>query len=231
MVERLRVLIVDDQRLLCEGFRKLIELEPDLEVVGMAGDGEEALAMVERLSATRTAPDVVLMDVRMPRLDGIAATRAIIERWPEIRVVILTTFDDRELIQAGLQAGALGYVLKDITAEQLATTIRVVAQGQVLLHPDVAHKVLASLSSAPIEPTMIAPATPAFVGVSDVAQLTEREREILALLARGASNREISETLYIAGGTVKNHLSNVLGKLGVRDRTQAALKARELGLL
>jgi DNA-binding NarL/FixJ family response regulator len=104
-------------------------------------------------------------------------------------------------------------------------------QGQVLLHPDVAQKVIASLSSALIEPTMIAPATPAFVGVSDVAQLTEREREILALLARGASNREISETLYIAGGTVKNHLSNILGKLGVRDRTQAALKARELGLL
>lgn len=231
MVERLRVLIVDDQRLLCEGFRKLIELEPDLEVVGMAGDGEEALVMVERLSATRTAPDVVLMDVRMPRLDGIRATRAIIERWPEIRVVILTTFDDRELIQAGLQAGALGYVLKDITAEQLATTIRVVAQGQVLLHPDVAQKILASLSPAPIEPATIAPATPAFIGVSDMAQLTEREREILALLARGASNREISETLYIAGGTVKNHLSNILGKLGVRDRTQAALKARELGLL
>ena len=231
MTERLRVLIVDDQRLLCEGFRRLIELEPDLEVVGMAGDGEEALAMVERLSATRTAPDVVLMDVRMPRLDGIRATRAIIERWPEIRVVILTTFDDRELIQAGLQAGALGYVLKDITAEQLATTIRVVAQGQVLLHPDVAHKVFASFSCAPIEPALIAPITPAFVGGSGVAQLTEREREILTLLARGASNREISETLYIAGGTVKNHLSNILGKLGVRDRTQAALKARELGLL
>jgi DNA-binding NarL/FixJ family response regulator len=231
MAERLRVLIVDDQRLLCEGFRKLIELEPDLEVVGMAADGEEALAMVERLSATRTAPDVVLMDVRMPRLDGIAATRAFKERWPEIRVVILTTFDDRELIQAGLQAGAQGYVLKDITAEQLATTIRVVAQGQVLLHPDVAHKVLASLSSAPIEPAVTAPATPAFVGESELLQLTEREREILALLARGASNREISETLYIASGTVKNHLSNILGKLGVRDRTQAALKARELGLL
>ncbi len=231
MAERLRVLIVDDQRLLCEGFRKLIELEPDLEVVGMAADGQEALAMVERLSATRTAPDVVLMDVRMPRLDGITATRAFKKRWPEIRIVILTTFDERELIQAGLQAGAEGYVLKDITAEQLAMTIRVVAQGQVLLHPDVAHKVLASLSSPPIEPAMIAPPIPAFVGGSDVAQLTEREREILALLARGASNREISETLYIAGGTVKNHLSNILGKLGVRDRTQAALKARELGLL
>jgi DNA-binding NarL/FixJ family response regulator len=167
----------------------------------------------------------------MPRLDGIAATRAFKERWPQIRVVILTTFDDRELIQAGLQAGAHGYVLKDITAEQLATTIRVVAQGQVLLHPDVAHKVLASLSSAPIEPAVTAPAIPAFAGGSELLQLTEREREILALLARGASNREISETLYIAGGTVKNHLSNILGKLGVRDRTQAALKARELGLL
>ncbi|HEU5378384.1 MAG TPA: response regulator transcription factor [Ktedonobacteraceae bacterium] len=231
MTERIRVLIVDDQRLLCEGFRKLIELEPDLEVIGMAGDGKEALAAVERLQAEQTAPHVVLMDVRMPRLDGIAATRAIIECWPKIRVVILTTFDDRELIQAGLQAGALGYVLKDITAEQLATTIRVVAQGQVLLHPEVAHKVLASFSSPPLSPTVTAPAIPVSDGTSDEAQLTEREREVLALLARGASNREISETLYIANGTVKNHLSNILGKLGVRDRTQAALKARELGLL
>jgi DNA-binding NarL/FixJ family response regulator len=224
-------MIVDDQRLLCEGFRELIELQPNLEVVGIAGDGEEALATVERLQTEHMAPDVVLMDVRMPRLDGITATRALIERWPEIRVVILTTFDERELIQAGLQAGALGYVLKDITAKQLATTIRVVAQGQVLLHPDVAQKVLASFSYAPVEPAVTAPPTPAFDGESNVAQLTEREREILALLARGASNREISETLYIAGGTVKNHLSNILGKLGVRDRTQAALKARELGLL
>ncbi|HLZ61589.1 MAG TPA: response regulator transcription factor [Ktedonosporobacter sp.] len=118
MTERLRVLIVDDQRLLCEGFRKLIELEPDLEVVGTAVDGRGALATVDRLSARRLAPDVVLMDVQMPRLDGIRATRALKERWPEIRVVILTTFDDRELIQAGLQAGTEGYVLKDITAEQ-----------------------------------------------------------------------------------------------------------------
>jgi DNA-binding NarL/FixJ family response regulator len=228
MAERIRVLIVDDQRLLREGFRKLIELEPNLEVVGTAGDGEEALATVERLHAERTAPEVVLMDVRMPRLDGIAATRAFKERWPEIRIVILTTFDDRELIQAGLQAGAQGYLLKDITAEQLATTIRVVAQGQVLLHPEVANKVIAAFPSAPIESAV---AAPALVGVSELSQLTEREREILALLAHGASNREISETLYIAGGTVKNHLSNILGKLGVRDRTQAALKARELGLL
>jgi DNA-binding NarL/FixJ family response regulator len=231
MAEIIHVLIVDDQRLLCEGFRKLIELEPGLEVIGMAGNGEEALATVERLQGKGTPPNVVLMDVRMPRMDGIAATRAFKERWPEMRIVILTTFDDRELIQAGLQAGADGYVLKDITAEQLATTIRVVAQGQVLLHPDVAHKVLASLPSASSEPATIPPSPRSFSDANDVAQLTEREREILALLARGASNREISEALYIASGTVKNHLSNILGKLGVRDRTQAALKARELGLL
>jgi DNA-binding NarL/FixJ family response regulator len=227
MAERIRVLIVDDQRLLCEGFRKLIEIEPQLEVVGMAADGEEALAATERLIAADTAPDVVLMDVRMPRLDGIAATRIFKERWPAVRIVILTTFDDRELIQAGLQAGASGYVLKDITAEQLATTIHGVAQGQVLLHPDVASAVVASFAQASSEPEA---AISASVGANGLTQLTDREREILALLARGASNREISETLYIAGGTVKNHLSNILSKLGVRDRTQAALKARELGL-
>lgn len=231
MGEHIRVMIVDNQGLLREGFRRLIELEPNLEVVGMAGDGEEALSTVELLVAERRCPDVVLMDVRMPRLDGIAATRALKQHWPEIRTVILTTFDDRDLIQAGLQAGALGYVLKDITAEQLAMTIRVAAQGQVLLHPDVASKVIASLSSAQTESPLTSSANPTHVGGSEGVPLTEREREILALLARGASNREISEALYIASGTVKNHLSNILGKLGVRDRTQAALKARELGLL
>lgn len=228
MTEHIRVMIVDDQRLLCEGFRELIELEPNLKVVGMAGDGEEALVTVERLLAEQMAPDVVLMDVRMPGMDGIEATRAFKERWPEMRIVILTTFDDRGLIHAGLQAGALGYVLKDITAEQLVMTIRVVAQGQVLLHPEVAQKVVASLSSMALKPAAL---SPALTDGSGVEQLTERERKILALLARGASNREISETLYIASGTVKNYLSNILGKLGVRDRTQAALKARELGLL
>src|SRR5215472_9557623 len=177
-------MIVDDQKLLCEGFRKLIEMEVDFEVVGVASDGEEALALAERLQAQQKAADVVLMDVRMPRMDGIAATRIFRERWPGIRIVILTTFDDVDLIQAGLQAGALGYLLKDISAEQLATTIRAVAQGQVLLHPDVAHKVFASLSFAPVES-----AVRVSEGASDVAQLTEREREILSLLARGATNR------------------------------------------
>ena len=236
MDKPIHVLIVDDQRLLCEGFRKLIELEPDLEVVGTAGDGEEALAFTEQLMVAQRTPDVVLMDVRMPRLDGIAATRIFKDRWPEIQVIILTTFDDRELIHAGLQAGAQGYVLKDITTEQLAAAIRAVAQGQVLLHPEVASAVLASLSSLPTlasGPSDVAATVPPTLANSAVgvfAPLTEREREILALLARGASNREISQTLYIASGTVKNHLSNIMGKLGVHDRTQAALKARELHL-
>src|SRR5215469_7220634 len=226
-------MIVDDQKLLCEGFRKLIEMEVDFEVVGVASDGEEALALAERLQAQQKAADVVLMDVRMPRMDGIAATRIFRERWPGIRIVILTTFDDVDLIQAGLQAGALGYLLKDISAEQLATTIRAAAQGQVLLHPDVASKVFALLPSSTVSQPSAAQAIPshAHSASSDLEQLTEREREILLLLARGASNREISETLYITGGTVKNHLSNILSKLGVRDRTQAALKARELGML
>jgi len=144
-------------------------------------------------------------------------------------VVILTTFDERELIQAGLQAGAQGYVLKDISAEQLAVVIRAAAQGQVLLHPEVASAVLASLSSSASAAT--APSSSTTVGMGVFAPLTEREREILSLLARGASNREISQSLFIASGTVKNHLSNIMGKLGVRDRTQAALKARELGFL
>ena len=231
MQQCIRVMIVDDQHLLREGFRKLIDMEPDLEVIGTAGNGLEALATVERLQAVGIVPDVVLMDIRMPHMDGIAATRAFRERWREIRIVILTTFDDQEQIEAGLGAGALGYVLKDSTTEQLAMAIRVVAQGQVLLHPNVASKVVASFSSTSNESEIAVPATPVPIDAREVGSLTEREREILSLLARGASNREISETLFIASGTVKNHMSNIMGKLGVRDRTQAALKAQELGLL
>ncbi len=233
MANPIRIMIVDDQQLLCEGFRKLIELEPDFEVVGMAGSGEEALALAEGLQTTQCLPDVVLMDVRMSHMDGIAATGIFRERWPGSRVVILTTFDDIELIQAGLQAGALGYLLKDISAEQLAITIRAAAQGQVLLHPEVASKIFALLPPSAIlrpSPAQTVP-PPAVSASSDVEQLTEREREILLMVARGASNREISEALFITGGTVKNHLSNILSKLGVRDRTQAALKAREIGML
>jgi DNA-binding NarL/FixJ family response regulator len=222
--KRIRVLIVDDQTLVREGFRKLLEMEPDFVVVDTAGDGEAALAITEQLYAQQMPPDVILMDIRMPRMDGIAATRQIKKRWPDAHIVILTTFDDIELIHAGLHAGALGYLLKDVTSERLAGTIRMAAQGQVLLQPDIASKVFATLSPPAPPPVTSASST------GNIEHLTDREREILKMVAAGAANREIAEALFITEGTVKNHLSNVLSKLGVRDRTQAALKAKELGL-
>ena len=240
MTTRIRVLIVDDQTLVREGFRKLLEFEPDFEVVGTASDGVAAITAVEQLHQTGTPPDVILMDIRMPRMDGIAATRALKERWPDAHIVILTTFDDTELIHTGLRAGALGYSLKDITAEQLAMPVRTAASGQVLVQPDIASKVLSAFAPpAPVRSSHFAPNASSFSSSSpstyidataSIEPLTEREREILMLVARGASNRQIAENLYLTEGTVKNHMSNILGKLGVRDRTQAALKAKELGL-
>jgi len=166
----------------------------------------------------------------MPRMDGIEATRTIIRRWDEARIVILTTFDDIELIRAGLAAGALGYLLKDVTSEQLASTVRAAANGEALLQPDITSKVFSNLlSTSPIksvsDPTKSAHASSD--SMAYIESLTEREREILTLVAQGASNRQIGELLFITEGTVKNHMSNILSKLGLRDRTQAALYARE----
>src|SRR5215469_6748798 len=191
MMTRIRVLIVDDQTLVREGFRKLLELEPDIEIVDMANNGEAALTAVERLHAQNTPPDVILMDIRMPNMDGIIATRAIKERWPDAHVVILTTFDDTELIHAGLRAGALGYSLKDITAEQLAMTVRTAARGQVLLQPDIASKVFSAFTSsnstrtsAPsLHTTPPISTAPSYIdSPASIEQLTEREREILMLV-------------------------------------------------
>ncbi len=227
---RIRVLIVDDQTLVREGFRKLLELESDFEVVDTASNGEAAIAAVERLHQAGSSPDVILMDIRMPRMDGIEATRAIKERWDESRIVILTTFDDIELIRAGLAAGALGYLLKDVTSEQLASTVRAAANGEALLQPDIASKVFSTLLSTPPAKSVSASAKSANTSSNSMAyveNLTEREREILTLVAKGASNRQIGELLFITEGTVKNHMSNILSKLGLRDRTQAALYARE----
>jgi DNA-binding NarL/FixJ family response regulator len=227
---RIRVLIVDDQTLVREGFRKLLELESDFEVVDTANNGEAAIAAVERLHQAGSSPDVILMDIRMPRMDGIEATRAIKERWDESRIVILTTFDDIELIRAGLAAGALGYLLKDVTSEQLASTVRAAANGEALLQPDIASKVFSTLLSTPPAKSVSASAKSANTSSDSMAyveNLTEREREILTLVAKGASNRQIGELLFITEGTVKNHMSNILSKLGLRDRTQAALYARE----
>jgi len=214
----IKLLLVDDQALFREGLHTLLSVHPDLDVVGEADNGQEALALVESLQ-----PDVVLMDLRMPVLDGVAATRALKENRPQCRVIVLTTFDDDEYVFEGLRAGAVGYLLKDVSSDKLVEAIRAAARGETFLQPSVAAKVVAEFTR--LAEQKAAPAQ------SLVEPLSERELEILALVATGASNKEIAADLFIAEGTVKNHLTNILGKLGVRDRTQAALKAKELGLI
>ena len=234
--ETIRVLLVDDQTLLRESFRRLLELEgKGIEVVGTAADGIEALAAIERLERAGRIPHVVLMDVRMPRLDGVGATRQVAARWPDVRVMMLTTFDDDEYFFEGLQAGARGYLLKDVTSDELMKAVRDVYRGESPIQPLMAAKLVARLTRQPSAQTHAATPTPAVRGGASstgmpVEDLTEREREILRLIARGDNNREIGETLFITEGTVKNHVSNILSKLALRDRTQAALWAREHGL-
>lgn len=233
----IRVLLVDDQTLLRDSFRRLLELEGEgIEVVGTAADGIEALAAIERLARAGRTPHVVLMDVRMPRLDGVGATKQIAARWPDVRVMMLTTFDDDEYFFEGLQAGARGYLLKDVTADELVKAVRDVFRGESPIQPSMAAKLVARLTRHPpaaaAHPATATPANGrgASVAGMPIDDLTEREREILRLIARGDNNREIGETLFITEGTVKNHVSNILSKLALRDRTQAALWAREHGL-
>jgi DNA-binding NarL/FixJ family response regulator len=218
MAETIRILLVDDQKLMREGLRILLELESDLQVVAEAGDGLAAVA-----AYADDQPDVVLMDVRMPGMDGVEATWRLRERWPQARVIILTTFDDEEYIFEGLRAGARGYLLKDVSGAELADAVRKVAAGGALIEPSVARKVLAEF--ARLSP----PARTPEEGLPE--PLSEREQAVLRLLAIGLSNREIAERLSLAEGTVKNYVSNILQKLGVRDRTQAAVRARELGIV
>lgn len=226
MAETTRVLLVDDQRLMREGLRTLLELEPGLAVAGEAGNGQEGLDLYVELR-----PDVVLMDVRMPVLDGVEATRRLIARFPDARVIILTTFDDDEYVFEGLRAGARGYLLKDVGINELAEAIRTVVSGGVLIQPSVARKVVAEFARlrSPVSASVSA-APPASAALLP-EPLSEREIEILKLLAGGLTNREIAERLFLAEGTVKNYVTNILGKIGARDRTQAALRGRELGLL
>jgi len=218
MTSPITVLLVDDQALFREGLRTLLSVQPDLEVVGEAANGEEAVRL-----ATALRPSVVLMDLQMPVLDGVAATRSLRDLQPECRVIVLTTFDDDEYVFEGLRAGAVGYLLKDAPSEKLVEAIRAAARGESFLQPSVAAKVIAEFKRITDIPSerrqpLIEP-------------LSARELEILALLANGSSNKEIAAALFISEGTVKNHVTSILGKLGVRDRTQAALKARELGLI
>ncbi len=216
---KIRVLLVDDQGLFREGLHTLLSTQPDLEVAGEAANGAEALQLAAALR-----PQVVLMDLRMPVLDGVSATRSLHATQPDCRVIILTTFDDEENVFDGLRAGAVGYLLKDAPSNKLFEAVRAAARGESFLQPSIAAKVVAEFARLSLTETK-RPAPPL------VEALSDRELEILRLVAQGASNREIAAALVIAEGTVKNHITSILGKLGVDDRTQAALKAKDLGIV
>lgn len=230
-----RVLVVDDQRLMRDGIASLLEMQEAIEVVGTASNGQEALE-----KALSLRPDVILMDVRMPVMDGVVATGQVRRELPSCRILMLTTFDDDEYVIAALQAGASGYLLKNLPAPDLASAVQAVYKGIYQLDPAVASKVIAALSrtqtidsakqSVSVASTS---STMSNAGTSSPrpADLTGREAEVLRLIAKGASNREIAELLVISEGTVKNHISNILSRLGLRDRTQAAIYARENGWL
>jgi DNA-binding NarL/FixJ family response regulator len=211
-----RVLLADDQALVRAGFAMILEAQPDLEVVGEARDGNEAIALAERLR-----PDVVLMDVRMPHLDGIAATAAITAAQPSVRVLVLTTFDLDDYVYAALQAGASGFLLKDVGRDDLVAAVRVVAAGDALLAPAITRRLLADF----VRHRPAAPPRP------DVPALTAREQDTLALLAQGLSNAQIADRLVVSEHTVKTHVGNVLHKLALRDRIHAVIYAYEHGLV
>lgn len=218
MTTPITILIVDDQALFREGLRTLLSVQRDFEVIGEAANGEEALR-----EARKKRPAVVLMDLQMPVLDGVAATRQLRSAQPDTKVIVLTTFDDDDYVFEGLRAGAVGYLLKDAPSEKLVEAIRAAARGESFLQPSVASKVIAEftrLTDKRAQPNRLL-----------VEPLSSRELEILSLIAKGDSNKEIAAALLIAEGTVKNHVTSILGKLAVRDRTQAALKGLELGLI
>jgi DNA-binding NarL/FixJ family response regulator len=211
----IRVLIADDQALMRTGFRMILDAQPDIEVVGEAIDGTDAIRLYERL-----VPDVVVMDVRMPTLDGIEATRRLTGFDAPARVLILTTFDLDEYVYEALRAGASGFLLKDRPPEELVAAVRVIAAGEGLLAPSVTRRLIEEFAKRAPSPSR-----------AELAELTDREREVLILIARGLSNGEIARSLYVAETTVKTHVGRILGKLRLRDRAQAVVLAYESGLV
>ena len=218
-MKKLKLMLVDDQSLFREALRTLLALQADFDIVAEAENGERAIPL-----AKAHKPDVILMDLRMPVLGGVEATRRVLAAVPTARVVVLTTFEEDEEIFEAMRAGAVGYLLKACSADKLCESVRAAAKGTSVLEPSVAARMMAELNRLTAkEGRKVAPA------LAD--PLSERELGVLQLLAEGCSNKEIGSRLNITEGTVKNHMTNVLGKLGVLDRTQAALKARELGLI
>ena len=205
----IKILIVDDGHLIRQGLKALLELEPDLQIVGEAQNGQIALARVKELQ-----PDVVLMDIRMPIMDGVTATKEICQQFPHVNILVLTTFDDDTYVAAAIRFGAKGYLLKDTPSEEIAAAIRAVNLGYTHLAPGMIAKVIANRIDRPE------------ISLPPLAELTPRELEVLKLIAVGANNREIAQQLYISEGTVKNHVTNILNRLNLRDRTQAAILAR-----
>jgi DNA-binding NarL/FixJ family response regulator len=212
----MNILIVDDQIIIRQGLQSLLELKPDLTVVGDAENGEEAIALIKSLQGSDREPDVVLMDVRMPVMDGVAATAEISKLFPNIRVLVLTTFDDDEYVSEAMRCGAKGYLLKDTPSDDLAIAIRSVDRGYTHMGPGLFEKTLNKTSKIESLSTEIPVA---------LAELSPRELEVLKLIASGANNKEIAQELYISERTVKNHVTSILSRLNLRDRTQAALFA------
>lgn len=224
MTGSIRILLCEDQTLMRQGLRTILELEPGFQVVGEAADGEEAVSQYHQLHKQGRGPDIVLMDIQMPRVSGVQATAILTTGYPAAHIIILTTFDYEEYVLDAIKAGAMGYLLKDVPADELVATIRQVYAGEPFIQPRLANKLLIEFGrkSRP----QVAPSRS-----SQQEDLSPREIEILRLLAEGASNRQIAEKLVLAEGTVKNHVSNILSKLHTENRTQAAHLARQRNLL
>ena len=220
----LRVLLVDDQALMREGFRMILEAEGDIDVVGEAEDGAQAVDLVSRCS-----PDVVVMDIRMPRMDGIEATRRVVSAGSTARVLVLTTFDLDDYALGALRAGASGFILKDVKPSDLVNAVRTVASGDAVVSPRATRRLLEEYGRLAGNPAPDGPGPASSRGLEDIGRLSEREREVLTAMARGFSNAEIAEQLFVSEATVKSHVGRILSKLGVRDRVQAVVLAFDAG--
>jgi DNA-binding NarL/FixJ family response regulator len=213
----IKIILVEDQEIIRRGLKTLLETNEDLQVVGEANNGKGAIDLVDRLHQKSLPPDVVLMDIRMPVMDGVEATKAICQKYPQTKILVLTTFDDTKYVAKALGFGAKGYLLKDTPTEELAQAIHCIHQGYTQFGPGIVEKAITGKLANEVDESKQPP--------PGLSELTPREKEVLKMIATGASNREIAKELFLSEGTVRNHISNILGRLDVRDRTQAAIVA------